>query len=148
MSLRGRLASVTRHRDRASDLVMGSRLVAAVAFVLVAACQFPGASSGCNTQIDWVDFVQVGSTQYLARTETATAVQEGDLGPVYARVKFKVSGHVCDPSYRLKNGDSAFLDIGTPIYQVNGFPPAERLAVKPGGRLILYQAGPSPLPSA
>jgi len=33
-------------------------------------------------------------------------------------VKFKVSGNVCDPNYRLKDGDAAFLEVGTPIYQV------------------------------
>jgi hypothetical protein len=126
---------------------VGSRVAAAVALLLIAACQFPGADSGCNAQIDWVDFIQIGSTQYLARPGTSTAVNEGDLGSVYARVKFKVSGHVCDPSYRLKDGDAAFLDPGTPIYQVKGFPPTQRLAVRAQGRIVLYQAGsPSPPP--
>jgi hypothetical protein len=120
---------------------MGSRLGPAVAFLLIAACQYPGAGSGCTAQIDWVDFIQIGSTQYLARPGTGTGVQESDLGPVYARVKFTVSGHVCDPSYRLKDGDAAFLDVGAPIYQVNGFPPTQRLAARAGRGIVLYQAG-------
>lgn len=119
---------------------MGSRVAAAVALLLIASCQAPGAGSGCNAQIDWVDFIQIGTTQYLARPGTGTSVQEGDLGAVYARVKFKVSGHVCDPSYRLKDGDAAFLDPGTAIYQVNGFPPTQRLAARAQGRIVLYQA--------
>lgn len=126
---------------------MGSRLASAVAFLLIAACQYPGADSGCTAQIDWVDFIQIGSTQYLAQPGTGTGVQESDLGSVYARVKLKVSGHVCDPSYRLKDGDAAFLDVGTPIYQLNGFPPTQRLAARAGGGLILYQAGQPSQPS-
>jgi hypothetical protein len=126
---------------------MGSRLAAAVALLLVAACQYPGAGSGCTAQIDWVDFIQIGSTQYLAQPGTGSGIQESDLGPVYARVKFKVSGHVCDPSYRLKDGDAAFLEVGTAIYQVNGFPPTQRLAAKAAGGLVLYQAGHGSQPS-
>jgi hypothetical protein len=120
---------------------MGSRLAAAVALLLITACQLPGPGSGCTAQIDWVDFIQVGSVQYLARPDPADAIQEGDLGPVYSRVKFKVSGHVCDPSYRPKDGDAAFMDVGTPIYQVNGFPPTQRLAVRARGGLVVYQPG-------
>jgi hypothetical protein len=116
--------------------------------LFAAACQPPGGpGTGCNAQIDWVDFIQVGSVQYLARPETASSVRDVDLGPVYARVKFKVSGHVCDPSYRLKDGDAAFLDVGTAIYQVTGSSPTQRLAVRSRGRLVLYQAGPPSQPS-
>ena len=53
-------------------------------------------------------------------TQSIIALQVGcepgreiDLGPVYAHVKFKVSGNVCDPSYRPKDGDAAFLDTGS-----------------------------------
>jgi hypothetical protein len=124
---------------------MKSRLAAALVALFTAACQVPGGSAGCNTQIEWVDFIQVGSTQYLARLDPGSAVQESDMGSVYAKVKFKVSGSVCDPNYRLKDGDAAFLDPGTPIYQVNGFLPTQRLAVRTQGRLVVYVAG-SPAP--
>src|SRR5712691_677444 len=120
-------------------------LVGLGAFLLTAACQLPGMSSSCNAQIDWVNFIQVGSTQYVAGLQSPTVIQEGDLGPVYAHVKFKVSGNVCDPNYRLKDGDAAFLDVGTPIYQVNGHPSNDQLAAKFNGSLVVYRAlTPSP----
>ena len=115
-------------------------VVALGALVLIAACRLPGSSSSCNAQIDWVNFIQVGSTQYVAGEQPPTALQEGDLGPAYAHVKFKVSGNVCDPNYRLKDGDAAFLDAGTPIYQVNGQPPTEELAARFNGRIVVYKA--------
>jgi len=110
------------------------------ALLLTGACQLPGSSSTCNAQIDWVNFIQVGSTQYVAAPQSPTILQKTDLGPVYAHVKFKVSGNVCDPNYRLKDGDAAFLDAGTPIYQVNGQPPGLQLAARFSGQMVAYMA--------
>ncbi len=112
------------------------------AVLFTAACQLPGSSSGCHAQIDWVNFIQIGSAQYVAGLQPPTVLQESDLGPVYAHIKFKVSGNVCDPSYRLKDGDAAFLDAGTPIYQVNGHPPGEELAARFSGQIVVYRAMP------
>lgn len=108
--------------------------------MLAAGCRLPGSSSSCNAQIDWINFIQVGSTQYVAGPQSPTILQKSDVGPVYAHVKFKVSGNVCDPNYRLKDGDAAFLDPGTPIYQVNGHPPSDQLAASFNGSMVVYRA--------
>jgi hypothetical protein len=117
--------------------------VALGGFLLMGACQLPGSTSGCTAQIDWVNFIQVGSTQYVAAPPSPTTIQESDIGPVYAHVKFKVSGNVCDPNYRLKDGDAAFLDPGTPIYRVNGQPPGAELAARFNGQIVVYKV-PAP----
>jgi len=112
-----------------------------MALLLVSACQFPGSAQGCrNVQIDWVDFIEVGTTQYLAGVEAPTTMQESDLGPVVAFVKFKVAGNVCDPNYRPKDGDAAFLEPGTPIYQVNGQPTSKVVAAHRNGQIVTYVA--------
>jgi hypothetical protein len=117
---------------------MASRLALA-AFFFVCACRLPGSQPGCDSvAIDWVNFIEVGSTQYLWGTVEAAELQVSDLGPVYARVKFKVSDNVCDPNYRLKDGDAAFLEPGTPIYQVKGQPASEQLAARFNGHILLY----------
>ena len=108
----------------------------------MAACQIPGSPGSCNLQIDWVDFVQVGSTQYVAGPESPTVIPESDLGPVFAHVKFKVSGNVCDPNYKPKDGDAAFLDPGTAIYEVRGRPPTEVLAARRNAQILRYAAMP------
>ena len=110
------------------------------AVLLTAACQLPGSAPSCNAQIDWVNFIQVGSTQYVAGPQSPTVISESDIGPVYAHVKFKVSGNVCDPTYRLKDGDAAFLDPGTPIYQITGHTSSDQLAARFNGSLVVYQA--------
>ena len=116
-----------------------------VAVLFTTACQLPGSASSCNAQIDWVNFIQVGSTQYVAGPQSQTILVESGLGPVYAHVKFKVSGNVCDPNYRLKDGDAAFLDAGTPIYTVTGHLSGDRLAARFNGSILVYQAMP-PVP--
>ena len=115
-------------------------VIGIAALLVVAACQLPGSHSSCNAQIDWVNFIQVGSTHYVAGPEATTFLQESDLGPVYAHVKFKVSGNICDPNYRLKDGDAAFLDPGTPIYQVSGHTPNDQLAARSNGGIVMYRA--------
>ncbi|HEV2034526.1 MAG TPA: hypothetical protein VGU71_10070 [Candidatus Dormibacteraeota bacterium] len=114
--------------------------VVIVALFVASACQLPGSHPTCNAMIDWVNFVEVGSTQYVAGPGSSVTLKEGDLGPVYAHVKFKVSGNVCDPSYRPKDGDAAFLDTGTPIYQVAGQPTGEQLAARFNGSIVVYRA--------
>src|SRR4030088_2758518 len=75
--------------------------VGILAMTLMAACQLPGSEPSCsNVQIDWVNFIQIGSTQYVAGpTQSPAVLQETDLGPVYAHVKFKVNGKL--PSKQL-----------------------------------------------
>jgi hypothetical protein len=115
-----------------------------VGILFIAACAMPGSSTTCNnTSIDWVNFIQVGSTQYIAAAASPPVVlQESDLGPVYTHVKFNVSANVCDPGYRLKDGDAAFLDAGTPVYQVNGHPAGAELAARFNGSIVAYFAIP------
>ena len=124
---------------------MASKVVGVLGVVLLmAACQLPGSTSTCNAQIDWVNFIEVGATQYVAGQGASPEVlQESDLGPIYAHVKFKVSGNVCDPNYRVKDGDAAFLEPGTPIYQVSGQPPSEELAARFNGSIEIYRVLPS-----
>jgi hypothetical protein len=110
------------------------------ALIVVAGCRLPGVQATCNTSIDWVNFIQVGSTQYVAGPASSTVLQEVDLGAVYTHVKFKVSGNVCDPSYSLKDGDAAFLEPGTAVYQVSGHPSSEELAARFNGSIVLYRA--------
>jgi hypothetical protein len=112
------------------------------ALLLMAACALPGSNAACSASIDWVNFIQVGSTQYVAGLTPPGDLQATDLGPVYAHVKFKVSGNVCDANYRLKDGDAAFLDPGTPIYPVNGHPPSQELAAHFNGSIVAYPAMP------
>jgi hypothetical protein len=127
--------------DRVRSNEMASKVILVLTLVvLTAACRLPGSTSSCNVQIDWVNFIEVGSTQYVAGPQSSPVLTERDLGPVYAHVKFKVAGNTCDPKYRLKDGDAAFLDAGTPIYQINGHSAGDQVAARFNGSLVAYHA--------
>ena len=120
---------------------MVARLTVSLALVLLTGCQLPGSRPTCTAQIDWINFIEVGSTQYVAGLGSSPDVlQQSDLGPVYSQVKFKVNGNVCDPNYRVKDGDAAFLDPGTPIYQISGRPASQQLAAQFNGAIVIYRA--------
>ncbi len=117
------------------------RFVVGTALILLTACRLPGSAQGCDTvQIDWVDFIQVGSTEYVAGPGVPATLQESDLGPVVGQVKFRVDGNICDPKYKPKDGDAAFLEPGTPVYEVKGSPPSQVLAARRNGQILRYQA--------
>ena len=118
---------------------MALRMLAALVVILVtAACRLPGTSTACP-QIDWVDFIQIGATQYVAGIDGGPAtVDPSELGPVVMTVKFKVDGNVCDPSYKVKDGDAAFLDVGTPVYSLITAGPVAAVAARREGVLVRY----------
>ncbi len=108
------------------------------------------------TFISWVDFVRVEGKQYInaaAGTPFGDGVGRGlspsDLGQPYTCVQFQVSGSVRDDlSYVSKDGDAAFLPVGTVIYRVRDYSPAFRLAAwqtcPTGEELCLYEVDSSP----
>ena len=91
---------------------MAVRLVGLWVLALLSSCGFPGFGAGCTSQIDWADFAQVGSVQYVAMATGTAPMHESDLCPVLMHVKYTVSGNLCDPGYRPKDGDAAFLPVG------------------------------------
>lgn len=124
---------------------MRSPLLAASVLALFAAC-VPIADPRCATMIiDWIDFVRLDGITYTAFwPDQGRPLTEADLGPVHARVRRKLSGNVCDPSYRSQDGDAAFLEAGTPVHAVKGYAPTFRLAARRGDRIVLYEVDTNP----
>ncbi len=109
---------------------------------------FWSVSCGSQGAVEWVNFVQFNGIQYLANYDTSLglgrALQQGDLGPVFATVQFKLAGNVTTPGYHIKDGDAGDLDAGTPVYTVKGYTPTFRLAAFRQGQLVLYEADDNP----
>jgi hypothetical protein len=94
--------------------------------------------------IDWVNFVRFGGITYLASFNAGRELQPADLGPQFAAVRSRLEGNVHDASYQTQDGDAAFLDAGTPVYQVRGYAPTFRLAAHQDGKLTLFEADTNP----
>ncbi|QHW33191.1 hypothetical protein GZH47_21990 [Paenibacillus rhizovicinus] len=95
---------------------------------------------GCSTNqtdpkrtdvaIDWVDFVKLDGHSYTESWEYVIKDPGRVTNAVVGEVKFKVADVVTNSSYHAKDGDAAFLEIGTKLYRVEGFSTSEVLAVK------------------
>ena len=104
-----------------------------------------------ETVIDWVPLIQFGGIDYLARWRLAgQATREGDrdltaedLGPELYRIAFRGDGYV-GADYRYQDGDSTYLNPGTPVYAVKGYSPEFRLATLEEGRVRLFESDTNP----
>lgn len=119
--------------------------LAALVVLLASGCSGSKAPSSFGA-IDWVPFIQFDGTMYIA-----SSFGPGDenfdrsvLGPEFKKVNFNVAANVGDPNYKVKDGDAAFLDKGTPIYSVTGYRPSFMLASDVGGRVTVYLADSVP----
>ena len=128
-------------------------LVLAAMLVGLAGCVSQPVTSSENTNpkpavsqpiaiIDWVDFMKLNDITYLSASRT-NSIKESDLSP-YAEIKFKVADNVNDSSYRIKNGDAAYLEAGTPVYALKDYDPSFRLVVKRYGTFLIFESDTNP----
>lgn len=87
-------------------------------------------STGAETVIDWVDFVRLKDHNYTRLYDVVITHQEEVSGQEAGKISFKVAGAIHEPDYKVKDGDAAFLEIGTPLYPINGYKTDQLLAVK------------------
>lgn len=71
--------------------------------------------------IDWIDIVQVQGKKYEG-DYYAVLGDKTKLGQQLGEVKLNMEESVHDPSYKMKNGDAAFLEVGADIFAVQGRP--------------------------
>ena len=99
-----------------------------------------------NGFMDWINFIRFGGISYSskARRGGGDQVEKSRLGEVLYRVAFHVDANLVPGSYRPRDGDAAFLPLGTPIHSVDGYPPSERLAAVVDGEVWLFRrSGPA-----
>ncbi|MGK7377047.1 hypothetical protein ACSFXN_04345 [Planococcus sp. 1R117A] len=94
-------------------------VILALVCLSLAACQ-------SHTVIDWVDFIQFEGKHYTS-VDSAVIKEESGIGKKAGEVNFKVADNISNPNYQVKNGDAAFWEKDTGLFEVIGFP--ELLAV-------------------
>jgi hypothetical protein len=63
---------------------------------------------------------------------------------VHARVRCSLRDKLDPTRGEPRDGDAAYLEAGSPLYQVDGYRPSFRLAARQDGRLVLFQADTNP----
>ncbi len=101
------------------------------ALVLLSAC-------GGKTLIDWADFVKLNDTSYISDGDVIPKEYVGDkIGEVTGNVPGEIDGEYS--SDLEKNGDAAFLPVGTELYAVKGYPSGDYVAALVDGQYKLYK---------
>ncbi|MDG0810631.1 hypothetical protein [Cohnella rhizosphaerae] len=100
----------------------------------------PGSLRGaCLGEIEWADFLMLNDVTYTANSEGTKEVSPAKQGEKVGEVSYMLNDHACT-DHQSKNGDAAFLPIGTAIYAMDGYKPSYR--VMAGG--IVYEAHANP----
>ncbi|MWC28065.1 hypothetical protein [Paenibacillus sp. MMS18-CY102] len=83
-------------------------------------------SEPCKAEIDWVDFVMINNIKYHQNYEGTQEVSDSELGGKVGEITFNANEQAC-LDYTMKNGDAAFLPVGTAIYAMKGYKPEFRI---------------------
>lgn len=98
-----------------------------------------------GAHLDYLDSVRLNGVTYLAYPVRAGGtLDEKHLGPAYGTVRCTLSESVTDPEYEMRDGDAAYLDVGTTVYTVTGFSAQFRLAARRDGRIVVYEVETNP----
>lgn len=88
-------------------------------------------------QINWVDCVQINGIYYHGDYKKSTT-DSSSIDKKIGEVQFNVSKMVHNPSYRFRDGDATFLDVGTEIYSLRSG--SNVVAAKIGEQYFLYKS--------
>jgi len=130
-------------------------LVVAMVALLAGGCDLVTAppvsgGPGCRTLVrqdaaDYVNFVKLNGIIYTAdRPVVGRTLGDGDLGPVHATVRCSLREKMDPKRGGPQDGDAAYLDAGSPLYNVRGYRPTFRLAARQDGRLVIFEADTNP----
>lgn len=102
---------------------MKRRLIFILSVTALSGCSLPLAEErGCppETMIEWIDTVNINDVQYEVLEFGNYKVEENNLGEVLGEVTYKMAGTACT-DHKTQNGDAAFLEVGTEIYEFEGY---------------------------
>jgi hypothetical protein len=95
--------------------------------MLLSSCSNFNSIRGCpDAEIEWIDMVMIHDIKY--QHHFPEPVDENipidiEIGRELGKVDYKMADSACS-NHRMKNGDAAFLEEGTPIYEIKGYPTA------------------------
>lgn len=115
-------------------------IIIALSIILAAAYALRLDRFGLGYQIDYVDCVYINNQLYVSglNPDSRTPVDSSSIDLKIGEVKFTLLDNVHSPYYINRNGDAAYLDIGTEIFSIKGQNNA--VAVKVGELYYQYRA--------
>jgi hypothetical protein len=99
----------------------------------------PPANADGNASIDYVPFVRVGGLSFQKTFSPDVTVRPSRLGATVMTVRCTISEVVSNPDFESRDGDAAYLPIGTELRAVSGYRRDFRLAAKEDGAWRVYE---------
>ena len=93
--------------------------------------------------IDWANFIQFDGISYMENYSQRPKLSKDSLGEVYDEVDCTIQDHVGE-GYEIQDGDAAFLDPGTKVFEMQGYQPSFRLVARFNGEYVIYEADTNP----
>jgi hypothetical protein len=94
--------------------------------------------------IDWSNFIRFDGITYQESYQGKEPIPREILGDLYDEVECTIQDHVARSDYEIQDGDAAYLEPHTEVYEVDGYDPSFRLAAEWNGELVIYEANINP----
>ena len=92
--------------------------------ILLSSCSYSFLGGCPDGEIEWIDVLKIGGIQYQHQFPDS-ADESGPIsnekGRKLGEVAYKMADNACS-DHQMENGDATFLEEGTPIYEVKGYP--------------------------
>ena len=109
---------------------MNRKLLFVISALILSGCSSPeveesGATTvektGCpDAIIDWMDVLKLNDIKYTSLDPGSNTVAEEDIGDALAEVTYMMDENACS-DHQMRNGDAAYLEVGTEIHEINGY---------------------------
>ncbi|MGD6842574.1 hypothetical protein ACQCVH_08615 [Bacillus infantis] len=98
-------------------------LISIILIFILSACSNTGSTANdCppNAVIEWADVLMVNGIKYEGGDEGLSEGEAPEKGKKIGEVTYTLADNAC-LGHKLKNGDAAFLPVGTEIYEIAGY---------------------------
>jgi hypothetical protein len=111
------------HITRSDGLVKKLGLISFIVVFVLSSCSNIGSTaSDCppNAVIEWIDVLMVNGVKYEGGDEGLSEGEAPKKGKKIGEVAYTLADQAC-LGHKMKNGDAAFLPVGTEIYEIAGY---------------------------
>lgn len=90
-------------------------------------------------KISWIDCIQYNGERYVSQSYPPEVIDKSKIGSKIGIVTFNVARKVGNPSYKFRNGDATYLEVGTVLYAITEEP--DMIAAYVDGSYLVYRKG-------
>lgn len=74
------------------------------------------------SKISWIDCIQLNDQRYTNNNWPPKEIDKSLIDEEIGIITFNIAKKVGNPSYKIRNGDATYLEVGTKIYSIKNEP--------------------------